>query len=44
MPSATCEECGGWIDAGNLHWPGFCSPDCRDADRVRRDAAGSALA
>ncbi len=41
MSAATCDECAGWIDASNLRWPGYCSPDCRDTDRARRDAVAS---
>ncbi len=44
MPSATCDECSGWIDAGNRRWPGYCSSDCRDTDRHRRDEAASVRA
>ncbi len=41
MSAATCDECAGWIDFSNHKWPGFCSPECRDEDRARRDAAAS---
>ena len=44
MSAATCDVCAGWIDVSNLRFPGFCSPDCRDADRARRDAVASDLA
>jgi len=38
MSAATCDRCAGWIDFSNVSWPGFCSAECRDADRARRDA------
>ena len=42
MSSATCEWCGEYIDGVRNHrFPGFCSVDCRDADRYRRDAIAS---
>lgn len=44
MSSAVCDECEQYIDVSNHRFPGFCSPDCRDADRARRDAIASDLA
>jgi hypothetical protein len=41
MSSAVCEECSNYIEVTNRRFPGFCSTDCRDGDRARRDAAAS---
>jgi hypothetical protein len=30
----TCDSCAGWIDTSNRRWPGYCSPGCREADRL----------
>jgi hypothetical protein len=38
MSSACCDECSNYIEVTNHRFPGFCSTDCRDADRYRRDA------
>ncbi len=37
--SGTCDWCGGYIETSNRSHPGYCSPDCRDAEQQeRRDA------
>jgi endogenous inhibitor of DNA gyrase (YacG/DUF329 family) len=44
MSSANCDWCGEYVEVSNHRFPGYCSPDCRDADRVHRDAIASDLA
>lgn len=29
-----CDWCGGWIEAPNAPFPGYCSPGCRDDARL----------
>ncbi len=41
MSAAACDWCTGWIEVTNSRFPGFCSPECRDEDRARRDAVAS---
>lgn len=41
MSSAVCDWCENYIEVNNHRFPGFCSTDCRDEDRARRDAAAS---
>ncbi len=38
MSAAVCDWCGLYIEAGNVRWPGFCAPSCRDLDRQHRQA------
>jgi hypothetical protein len=40
--SAVCDWCENYIEARSNHrFAGFCSSDCRDEDRARRDLAAS---
>ena len=41
MTAINCDSCGEYIETSNRRFPGFCSPECRDEDRARRDAAES---
>lgn len=36
MSTAVCSWCDGYVEASNVRHPGFCSADCRDADRQHR--------
>ncbi len=38
MSTVSCLWCSSYIEASNLRFPGYCSPDCRDADRQHRQA------
>jgi len=44
MTALNCDSCGEYIETSNRHFVGFCSPECRDVDRARRDAVASDLA
>jgi hypothetical protein len=38
VSSATCAECGAYLESADLRHPGYCSPPCRDRARAKRDA------
>ncbi len=44
MSSPTCDQCGSWIETDNRRFVGFCSPDCHQHARARRDRAAAELA
>lgn len=34
-----CAWCEQYVESSNLRFPGYCSPQCRDAEREQREAA-----
>jgi len=39
VSAAVCSWCDGYVEASNVRHPGFCSAECRDADRTARQDA-----
>jgi len=40
--TVNCIWCGQYVESSNLRFPGYCSPECRNAEREHREAARQA--